>query len=141
MSLKLTNEFSEDVVIRLNEVCSQPGLSDPRLLSYLYKLCAEATRRTQSFGHSAITIGNEWLKPWQSAAKALNRKGDRLDLWNTLFLAAMREDLWEDVRFVCVNMWALPIQPLSANAYRPLSIIVTKVHHLRRTTTLAFLSP
>ncbi|CAO2648943.1 Nn.00g098920.m01.CDS01 [Neocucurbitaria sp. VM-36] len=101
LSLRL-NQDPELVLSGLQQTCQLPGLTDTRLLSYLYKLCAETSRRP-SGAFNISSIGTEFLKPWQNAAKALGRKHDRLELWDALFNAAMREDCWEDVRFAVVN--------------------------------------
>ena len=98
MSLRL-NQNPELVLSGLQQTCQLPGLTDTRLLSYLYEICAETSRRP-SGAFNISSIGTEFLKPWQNAAKALGRKHDRLELWDALFNAAMREDCWEDVRFV-----------------------------------------
>lgn len=49
------------------------------------------------------SVQSVFLKPWQGAVKALDRKSDRLEVWDTLFTTAMREDCWEDVRFVSIR--------------------------------------
>ena len=88
------------VLDRLAQISHDQGLADTRLLSYLYRLGIEATRRSLSEARSLSSIGTELLKPWQHAAKSLDRRNDRLHLWDSLFNTAMREDCWEDVRFV-----------------------------------------
>ncbi|KAF1845780.1 uncharacterized protein K460DRAFT_338347 [Cucurbitaria berberidis CBS 394.84] len=96
-----TNLSPKGILIGLQTTCQLPGLTDTRLLSYLYRLCVEASRG--ALGTQANSLGTEFLKPWQNAAKALDRKNDRLDLWGTLFNVAMRENCWEDARFAVVN--------------------------------------
>jgi hypothetical protein len=63
----------------------------------MYKISLEATRRA---GPGLLTAGSAVLGCWQSTAKTILRKKDRAALWETLSLAAMQEDCWEDVRFV-----------------------------------------
>ncbi|KAH7391804.1 N-acetyltransferase B complex non catalytic subunit-domain-containing protein [Pyrenochaeta sp. MPI-SDFR-AT-0127] len=104
VDLALQQNTDPSIVLeRLAQVSLLPGLTDPRLLSYLYTLYVEAGRRSVPGALSISSVGVDLLKPWQNAAKALDRKSDRLELWDTLFNTAMREDCWEDVRFAVVN--------------------------------------
>ncbi|KAF2684778.1 hypothetical protein K458DRAFT_26708 [Lentithecium fluviatile CBS 122367] len=82
----------------------QPPITDLSLLSYSYKLLLEATRR-HDFKTSLYlgTVGELGLKIWQNAAKMLSNRTARLELWSELFVAAMRQDCWEDVRFAIVQ--------------------------------------
>ncbi|KAI8935899.1 hypothetical protein NX059_007411 [Plenodomus lindquistii] len=80
-----------------------PGLTDTRLLAYFYTLCAETTRRTQLEPNGIDSVGKDFLQPWQAAAKATERKADRLQLWDVLFTTASREDCWDDVLFAVGN--------------------------------------
>lgn len=74
---------------------------DSRLLSYMYKTSLEATRRdTQTVVN--FSAGSEILVCWQCAAKTLQRRDDRIALWDALFKTALQEDIWDDVRFVGV---------------------------------------
>lgn len=47
-----------------------------------------------------FTVGPSVLSCWQSAANKLQRKEDRISLWNELFETALQEGLWDDVRHV-----------------------------------------
>ncbi|KAL6706881.1 hypothetical protein ACN47E_005024 [Coniothyrium glycines] len=102
--LQLRSSHCDDIIKNINNICSQSGLNDTRFLSYLYRLCADTRRRT-SASKVVWTVGIEWLKPWQNAVKAASRKSERQDLWNALFLAAVGEDQWEDVRIAVTNYY------------------------------------
>jgi len=75
-------------------------VTDTRLLEYLYTSSAESIRRSDLDPNGIGSIGAQFLKPWQAAAKAAERKADRLLIWDTLFTAASREDCWDDAQFV-----------------------------------------
>ncbi len=94
------NSDSKLALDRLKQVSQGEGLTDSRLLSYLYRLSIEATRRGLSSPSNISSVGTELLKPWQTTVKAIERRNDRLQLWDALFNTAMREGCWEDVRFV-----------------------------------------
>ena len=82
----------------------EPPITDLPFLSYTYKLLAEASRRFDP--RSALTlgsVGDRGLDAWQNAAKSLSSRNARLELWSELFVAAMRQDCWEDVRFVGIS--------------------------------------
>lgn len=87
------------MVLQLQQAWQQPGVYDIRLLAYMYKLLAEATRR-----HTTTVcisgLGNENSKVWLSAAKSMGRR-ERQELWSALGRAAFGEECWEDFRFVC----------------------------------------
>ncbi|KAF1943638.1 hypothetical protein EJ02DRAFT_399997 [Clathrospora elynae] len=102
LSLQLNYE-PKTVVFQLLQACQQPGLNDTRLLSYTYRLLLEANRRHNDDGLCITSVGNEGFKIWQNAAKALDRKSDRQDLWSMLAGAALREDCWEDFRLAVFN--------------------------------------
>ena len=89
------------MVFQLQQAWKQPGLTDTRLLSYIYRLLAEATRRQQDNGLLFSSVGNENEKVWQDSAKALGRKEDKKELWSELGRVALREECWEDFRKVC----------------------------------------
>jgi N-terminal acetyltransferase B complex non-catalytic subunit len=99
LSLQL-NQEPKTVVSQLQQAWKQPGLTDTRLLSYMYKLLAEATRRQQDNGLLFSSVGNENEKVWQDTAKALGRKEDKKELWSELGRASLREECWEDFRKV-----------------------------------------
>lgn len=84
---------------RLIEASQQPGITDHRLLAYIYKLYAEALR-ISGVSPVAISVDAKILDAWRNTAKSLTRKSERLELWGALFNAAMREELWEDARTV-----------------------------------------
>lgn len=77
--------------------------ADTQLLSYLYRLYFEATRRGLKGGICQNSIGQDALKIWQGVAKKLQRAEDRMELWDLLFKSALREDAWEDIRYVSLN--------------------------------------
>jgi N-terminal acetyltransferase B complex non-catalytic subunit len=84
-----------------------PGLRDTQLLSYLYELYLEATRRARtSKGQAMIinTAGKGVQQAWQSATKGAKSKIEQGDLWNAFFDVAVQEDCWEDVRFVSLSL-------------------------------------
>ncbi|KAF1836577.1 hypothetical protein BDW02DRAFT_566843 [Decorospora gaudefroyi] len=97
LSLRQSQE-PDAVVTQVREAWQQPGSTDTRLLSYLYKTLAEATRRKRDDAVNIGSVGDENFKVWQNAAKALSRKEDRLELWSALGRVALREDCWEDFR-------------------------------------------
>jgi N-terminal acetyltransferase B complex non-catalytic subunit len=81
-------------------------ISDIQLLSYMYKIYLEAIRRdTQTVQH--VSVGPVILKCWQSAAKTIERRDERIELWGTLFKTALYEDLWDDARFVSCPLFTL----------------------------------
>ncbi|KAF2474751.1 uncharacterized protein BDR25DRAFT_111755 [Lindgomyces ingoldianus] len=88
----------EDILIPL---CTrQPPTTDPSLLSYIYFVILEATRIANIPNSSNLSsAGDAALKAWHSAAKSLHSRKARLDLWSKLFVTAMEEDCWEDVRW------------------------------------------
>jgi N-terminal acetyltransferase B complex non-catalytic subunit len=95
----LSNEDA-DVANLVQQAWEQPGVNDIRLLSYLYQVLAEATRRDQDNNLNISGVGDGNLKVWQRAAKALGRKEDRQDLWSALGKVALAEECWEDFRLV-----------------------------------------
>ena len=66
----------------------------------MYRLFLDASRRSMTGGLSSASVGTSALSHWASAAKTMQRKNDRMALWDTLFYTAMQEDCWEDARFV-----------------------------------------
>jgi uncharacterized protein HemY len=80
-----------------------PGVNDIRLLSYLYRTLAEATRKSQGNNLNISGVGDGNLKVWQRAAKTLGRKEDRQELWSALGQVALAEECWEDFRLVSKN--------------------------------------
>jgi hypothetical protein len=99
LSLQL-NQEPKIVVTLLQQAWKQPGLTDTQLLSYMYRLLAEATRKQQDNGQHFSSVGNENEKVWQDAAKALGRKDERKELWSELGRVSLREECWEDFRKV-----------------------------------------
>jgi hypothetical protein len=85
----------------------------------MYKITAEVTRRTVKVV-VVSTLGPPVIACWQAAAKKLDRKSDRLELWNTLFTTALHEDIWEDVRLVSCSP--------SGNSLLPRYVLI----HIRR---------
>jgi N-terminal acetyltransferase B complex non-catalytic subunit len=100
LSLQL-NQEPKTVIFQLQQAWKQPGLTDIRLLSYMYRLLAEATRRQQDNGLLFSSVGNENEKVWQDSAKALGHKEEKKELWSELGRVALREECWEDFRKVC----------------------------------------
>lgn len=94
------NHGHNDVVNLVQQAWEQPGVNDIRLLSYLYQILAEATRRDQGHNLNISGVGDGNLKVWQRAAKALGRKEDRQELWSALGQVALAEECWEDFRLV-----------------------------------------
>ncbi|KAL1793372.1 hypothetical protein ACET3X_008354 [Alternaria dauci] len=92
------NHGHNDVVNLVQQAWEQPGVNDTRLLSYLYRIIAEATRRDQGLNLNISGVGDGNLKVWQRAAKALGRKEDRQELWSAFGKAALTEECWEDFR-------------------------------------------
>jgi N-terminal acetyltransferase B complex non-catalytic subunit len=112
LSLQL-NQEPKTVVSQLQQAWKQPGLIDSRLLSYIYRLLAEATRRQQDNGLSFSSVGNENKKVWQDAAKALTRKDERKELWSELGRVSLGEECWEDFREV---WWCISVHLININA-------------------------
>lgn len=79
----------------------RPPITDTRLLVYVYKIIAEATRHHDPKTLGLASVGAPVQKAWENAAKTLKTRKARLDLWSCLFTCAMKEDCWEDVRWVC----------------------------------------
>jgi N-terminal acetyltransferase B complex non-catalytic subunit len=77
----------------------------------MYKITAEVTRRTVKVV-VVSTLGPPVIACWQAAAKKLDRKSDRLELWNTLFTTALHEDIWE-----LFAIWQLVIATLRAHSH------------------------
>ncbi|KAI4618609.1 hypothetical protein J4E80_005211 [Alternaria sp. BMP 0032] len=92
------NNVDTDVANLVQQAWEQPGVNDIRLLSYLYKILADATRKDQDNNLNISGVGDGNLKVWQRAAKALGRKEDRQDLWSALANVALAEECWEDFR-------------------------------------------
>ena len=86
----------------LQTLCQrQPPITDPLLLCFIYNKLSEALRSNNSPSITLTSVGEIGLKAWQNAAKALPKQAERLNLWSELFISAMQEDFWEDVRIVC----------------------------------------
>jgi len=75
------------------------AILDTQLLSYMYKVFIEATRRKSQILEQ-YTIGTNARSCWQAAAKTFRHKDDRMSLWSDLFKVALQENVWDDVRFV-----------------------------------------
>ncbi|CAI6341606.1 unnamed protein product [Periconia digitata] len=87
----------------LQTLCQrQPPITDVPLLCLIYSKLSEALRRRNSQPILA-SIGELGLKAWQNAAKALPTQAQRLSLWSELFISAMQEECWEDVRIAVVH--------------------------------------
>jgi N-terminal acetyltransferase B complex non-catalytic subunit len=87
-------------VVDILEPLHRSPVTDTELLVYMYQKLIEALRRSDGKGLRTNTVGTVALGCWQSTAKSLASKTDRMALWDTLFHTAMREDCWEDVRVV-----------------------------------------
>jgi N-terminal acetyltransferase B complex non-catalytic subunit len=82
----------------------QPPITDLPFLSYIYTLLTEAVRRLEADNaFRLVSVGNKGLEAWQNAAKTLSNRNFRMNLWSELFVTAMRQELWEDVRFAIVQ--------------------------------------
>jgi hypothetical protein len=77
----------------------QLPIVDTQLLAYMYQTFIEVLRRDEE-NPAVNSVGTTALSTWQSAAKSMQRKLDRIALWDLLFYTAMRADCWEDVRLV-----------------------------------------
>ncbi|RMZ73963.1 cytoskeleton organization [Pyrenophora seminiperda CCB06] len=96
LSLQLSRD-AETAIRHVQQAWQQPGSNDIRLLSYLYGVVVEATRKHRRL-RSISGAGDENFKVWQSTAKALAHKQDREDLWSALGKVALREECWDDFR-------------------------------------------
>jgi N-terminal acetyltransferase B complex non-catalytic subunit len=76
------------------------SITDTRLLEYMYTTIVEGLRKSQKSGMTMASAGMATLICWQTAAKSMQSKNDRMALWDTLFSTAMHEDCWEDARHV-----------------------------------------
>ncbi|KAF2877832.1 N-acetyltransferase B complex non catalytic subunit-domain-containing protein [Massariosphaeria phaeospora] len=85
-----------DRLIPLSEY--QPPIADTALLSYIYRLAIEATRSQHMAKDGLNSVGEAIIKAWRNAAKTLNTKTARLNVWSDLYKCAVRADCWEDVR-------------------------------------------
>ncbi|EDU45355.1 N-acetyltransferase B complex non catalytic protein [Pyrenophora tritici-repentis] len=101
LSLHL-NHDAETAIRQVQQAWEQPGSNDVRLLSYLYEVLAEATRKSHRVLEIS-SVGDANSKKWQSAAKTLTRKQDREDFWSALGKVASRERCWEDFRLAVVQ--------------------------------------
>lgn len=93
-----SNGDEQSLLGNVAELALLSGITDPELLSYIYSIRARSLQRLNTADH--ISVGTDFQKMWQDAAKALTRKGERSQLWNTLFRTAVRFGAWEDARFV-----------------------------------------
>jgi N-terminal acetyltransferase B complex non-catalytic subunit len=73
---------------------------DTQLLAYMYRIYIEVLRRAGE-NPAVNSIGTSALGTWQRTAKNMQRKLDRVAMWDLLFYTAVQQDCWEDVRFVC----------------------------------------
>ncbi|KAL5121989.1 methionyl-tRNA synthetase [Pleosporales sp. CAS-2024a] len=89
------------VVSFLTDAHSQPIL-DTELLSYMYKNTIEAVRRLTT-DVTFNSVGTKVLGAWQTTAKNMKSKRDRISLWDLLFIVAMESDCWEDARFAILH--------------------------------------
>ncbi|PVI00260.1 hypothetical protein DM02DRAFT_593085 [Periconia macrospinosa] len=88
----------------LQTLCQrQPPITDVPFLCFIYSKLSEALRRRNPHSVTLASVGELGLKAWQNAAKALPTHPQRLDLWSELFISAMQEDCWEDVRIAIVH--------------------------------------
>lgn len=78
---------------------------DTELLVYMYRVGIETIRRSQGgLSINLSSIGNLYLGTWQSTAKGMKNKKERMSLWNLLFSTAIQEDCWDDVRYVSCSL-------------------------------------
>lgn len=101
IDLLLALDMTREALDRLNTMSAWSVVTDTRYLEYLYTFSAEAIRRSNLHHNSIGSIGAQPLIPWQAAAQAVHCKADRLTIWNALFAVSIREDCWDDARFVC----------------------------------------
>ncbi|KAF2645691.1 hypothetical protein P280DRAFT_545626 [Massarina eburnea CBS 473.64] len=98
------NSDPAPVLSILQALCQrQPPIVDLPLLAEIYSDLLEATRQFDPRLLSPPSVGDLGIKAWQNAAKALPSQKLRLKLWSDLFVIAMREDCWEDVRYALVH--------------------------------------
>jgi hypothetical protein len=134
LALQLAFNQTANIVATMAAV-HQQKITDTRLLEYMYNTTVEALRRSEKNGITTASTGVATLSCWQSTAKSMQRKNDRMALWDTLFAAAMREDCWEDARFVSYlfyGQWLF----LELIVRRQSSIITKKVAHRTRSTRI-----
>lgn len=113
ISLQLTQD-PKNVVLQIQQAWQQPGPYDIRLLAYLYRLFAEAMRRSSAANSCISGLGNENSKVWLSASKTLSPQ-ERQELWSALGKAAWREECWEDFRFAVVQ-YSKELKDISVSA-------------------------
>ncbi|KAH7077321.1 N-acetyltransferase B complex non catalytic subunit-domain-containing protein [Paraphoma chrysanthemicola] len=101
--LALQNHQDPDKINSLMVHAHKSVVSDVRLLAYMYRLDLDTARQLSNSSLSVASAGAGALSHWLAAAKTIQRKNDRMTLWDTLFYTAMQEDCWEDVRFALVN--------------------------------------
>ncbi|KAF2109051.1 N-acetyltransferase B complex non catalytic subunit-domain-containing protein [Lophiotrema nucula] len=100
IQLQLNNPPNAVVKDILLPICKrQPPMNDLALLTTHYSLLIDATRRSKLHVSYIASVGNECIQAWQNAAKTCRTPKDRFEVWNALFVAALREDCWEDVRY------------------------------------------
>jgi N-terminal acetyltransferase B complex non-catalytic subunit len=90
---------SASVLRNIMEKAHLQPIGDTQLLAYMYRMYIEVLRRAEGTPR-VNSIGNAALGTWQATAKNMQRKLDRIAMWDLLFYTAMGEDCWEDVRFV-----------------------------------------
>jgi N-terminal acetyltransferase B complex non-catalytic subunit len=108
VSLQQISEASDagvaPILDNLTRLCKQqPPIADLHLLAFIYRLIADATRKSFATGTDPLTLssaGEPSRQAWDSAAKAVTNRTNKLELWSSLFTCAMRHECWEDVRYV-----------------------------------------
>ncbi|EUC41961.1 hypothetical protein COCMIDRAFT_104795 [Bipolaris oryzae ATCC 44560] len=113
ISLQLTQD-PKNVLLQVQQAWQQPGPYDIRLLAYLYRLSAEAMRRSNATNTCMSGLGNENSKVWLSASKTLSPQ-ERQELWSALGKVAWHEQCWEDFRFAVVQ-YSKELKDTSASA-------------------------
>ncbi|KAF1965768.1 hypothetical protein BU23DRAFT_603998 [Bimuria novae-zelandiae CBS 107.79] len=101
--LKLSGRANEAQTILTGLSQLQPPITDLQLLSFIYSSVLDAIRQQHPGALAQVSVGTEALKAWQNAAKALSRRKAKLDLWSALFVAAMKEECWEDAKLATVQ--------------------------------------
>ncbi|KAF1998096.1 hypothetical protein P154DRAFT_524402 [Amniculicola lignicola CBS 123094] len=92
-------DVSNEVNTLLDLSLRQQPVTDSRLLAYHYRTCRHAAKIKGSGTISRATAGDQALKAWQDAFSTLQSKAAKLTLLSDLFLCALRESCWDDVRW------------------------------------------
>lgn len=98
----MLHDRTNEVITTLQSLVQrQPPITDLPLLALIYRNFIEATNQLSKSLTPLSSVGGEGLKAWQNAAKVLPNRRAKLNLWSELLTNAMKQECWEDVRFVC----------------------------------------